>query len=122
AEQMRQVVKRTALTQPAPLQIDTTEPDVMRTALEQNPGRAVVNSINLEAGRAKADLVVPLAKEHGAALIALTIDEVGMGKTAQRKVEVAKRIYDICVNDHGFDPELLIFDLLNFTLTTGDDE
>ncbi|HEX4718399.1 MAG TPA: methionine synthase [Thermoleophilaceae bacterium] len=121
-EQMRQVVKRIALTQPAPLQIDTTEPDVMRAALEQNPGRAIINSINLEAGRDKADVVVPLAKEHGAALIALTIDEVGMAKTADRKVEIAKRIHDICVNDHGFDPELLIFDLLTFTLTTGDDE
>jgi 5-methyltetrahydrofolate--homocysteine methyltransferase len=122
AEQMRQVVKRVALTQPAPLQIDTTEPEVMQAALEQNPGRAVINSINLEAGRDKADGVVPLAKEHGAALIALTIDEVGMAKTAERKVEIAKRIHDICVNDHGFDPELLIFDLLTFTLTTGDDE
>src|SRR5918911_407361 len=121
-EQMRQVVKRIALTQPAPLQIDTTEPDVMQAALEQNPGRAVINSINLEAGRDKADNVVPLAKEHGAALIALTIDEVGMAKTAARKLEIAKRIHDICVNDHGFDPELLIFDLLTFTLTTGDDE
>src|SRR4051794_24642780 len=121
-EQMRQVVKRIALTQPAPLQIDTTEPNVMQIALEQNPGRAVINSINLEAGRDKADVVVPLAKQHGAALIALTIDEVGMAKTAERKVEIAKRIHDICVHDHGFDPELLIFDLLTFTLTTGDEE
>src|SRR3954471_16650958 len=121
-EQMRQVVKRIALTQPSPLQIDTTEPEVMRVALEQNPGRAVINSINLEAGRDKADSVVPLAKQHGAALIALTIDEVGMAKTAERKLEIAQRIHDICVNDHGFDPELLIFDLLTFTLTTGDDE
>src|SRR3954471_14877985 len=121
-EQMRQVVKRIALTQPAPLQIDTTEPNVMQIALEQNPGRAVINSINLEAGRDKADSVVPLAKQHGAALIALTIDEESMAKTAQRKLEIAQRIHDICVNDHGFDPELLIFDLLTFTLTTGDDE
>src|ERR687885_437390 len=122
AEQMRQVVKRVALTQPAPIQVDTTEPEVMQTALEQNPGRAIVNSINLEAGRDKADSVVPLAKQHGAALIALTIDEVGMAKTAERKLEIAQRIHDICVNDHGFDPELLIFDLLTFTLTTGDEE
>src|SRR3954452_2203680 len=121
-EQMRQVVKRIALTQPAPLQIDTTEPNVMQVALEQTPGRAVINSINLEAGRDKADSVVPLAKQHGAALIALTIDEESMAKTAQRKLEVAQRIHDICVNDHGLDPELLIFDLLTFTLTTGDEE
>src|SRR6478735_5369931 len=108
-EQMRQVVKRIALTQPAPLQIDTTEPIVMQLALEQNPGRAVINSINLEAGRAKADSVVPLAKEHGAALIALTIDEVGMAKTAERKLEIAQRIHDICCEEHGLDPQLLIF-------------
>ena len=83
AEQMRQVVKRISLTQPAPIQIDSTEPDVIETALQQIPGRAIVNSINLEAGRAKLDRVVPLAKAHGAALIALTIDEVGMAKTAR---------------------------------------
>src|SRR3954453_4776932 len=121
-EQMRQVAKRVSLTQPAPIQIDSTEPEVIETALEQIPGRAIVNSINLEAGEEKADTVVPLAKQHGAALIALTIDEVGMAKTADRKVEIAKRICDICVTDHGFYPELLIFDLLTFTLTTGDDE
>src|SRR3954466_6754620 len=90
-EQMRQVVKRISLTQPVPIQVDSTEPDVIETALEQIPGRAVVNSINLEAGRDKADRVIPLATAHGAALIALTIDEVGMAKTADRKVEIAQR-------------------------------
>src|SRR5881227_1561644 len=121
-EQMRQVVKRISLTQPAPIQVDSTEPDVIRTALEQIPGRPVVNSINLEAGRDKADTVVPLAREHGGALIALTIDEEGMAKTADRKVEIAKRIRDIARDEHGLDPELLIFDVLTFTLTTGDEE
>ncbi|MBA2629462.1 MAG: homocysteine S-methyltransferase family protein [Thermoleophilaceae bacterium] len=121
-EQMRQVVKRVSLTQPAPIQVDSTEPAVIETALEQIPGRAIVNSINLEAGRDKADRVIPLAKSHGAALIALTIDEVGMAKTADRKVEIAKRIRDIACDDHGLDPEALVFDALTFTLTTGDDE
>src|SRR5438132_11713144 len=121
-EQMRQVVKRISLTQPAPIQIDSTEPDVIRTALEQIPGRPVVNSINLEAGRDKADDVIPLARAHGAALIALTIDEEGMAKTADRKVEIATRIRDIACEEHGLDPELLIFDCLTFTLTTGDEE
>jgi len=120
--QMREVVKRIALTQPAPIQIDSTEPGVIKAALEQIPGRAIVNSINLEAGRDKADVVVPLAKAHGAALIALTIDEVGMAKTADRKVEIAQRIKEIVCDEHGLDPELLIFDCLTFTLTTGDDE
>jgi 5-methyltetrahydrofolate--homocysteine methyltransferase len=121
-EQMRQVVKRVSLSQPSPIQIDSTEPDVLRTALEQIPGRAIVNSINLEAGRNKLDSVVPLAIEHGAAVIALTIDEVGMAKTATRKVEIAQRIKELACDEHGLDPELLIFDLLTFTLTTGDDE
>jgi len=122
AEQLAAVVKRISLTQPAPIQVDSTEPDAIRAALEQIPGRAIVNSINLEAGRDKADMVVPLAHEHGAALIALTIDEVGMAKTAERKVEVAKRIHDLACGEHGLDPEALIFDALTFTLTTGDEE
>ena len=121
-EQMRQVVKRVSLTQPSPIQIDSTEPDVMRMALEQIPGRAIVNSVNLEAGRDKLDTVVPLAIQHGAAVIALTIDEVGMAKTAERKVEIAQRIKELACDEHGLDPELLIFDLLTFTLTTGDEE
>jgi 5-methyltetrahydrofolate--homocysteine methyltransferase len=122
AEQMRQVVKRISLTQPAPIQVDSTEPDVIETALQQIPGRAIVNSVNLEAGRAKLDRVVPLAKAHGAALIALTIDEVGMAKTAARKLEIAERITQLCCDEHGLDPEVLIFDCLTFTLTTGDPE
>jgi 5-methyltetrahydrofolate--homocysteine methyltransferase len=121
-EQMRLVAKKVSLTQPAPIQIDSTEPEVIATALDQIPGRAIVNSVNLEAGRDKLDRVVPLALAHGAALIALTIDEVGMAKTAQRKVEVAQRIRDLCCEEHGLDPELLIFDALTFTLTTGDEE
>ncbi len=121
-EQMRQLVKRISLTQPAPIQVDSTEPEVIETALEQVPGRAIVNSINLEAGRAKLDRVVPIAKAHGAALIALTIDEVGMAKTAERKLEVARRIRQLCCEEHGLDPHALIFDCLTFTLTTGDEE
>ncbi len=121
-EQMREVVKRISLTQPAPIQVDSTEPDVIRTALEQIPGRAIVNSVNLEAGRDKLDTVVPIAKAHGAALIALTIDEAGMAKTAERKLEIAKRITGLVCDEHGLDPEALIFDALTFTLTTGDEE
>ena len=121
-EQMRLVAKKVALTQPAPIQVDSTEPDVIETALEQIPGRAIVNSVNLEAGRDKLDKVVPIAKAHGAALIALTIDEVGMAKTRERKLEIAQRIKELVCDEHGLDPEALIFDALTFTLTTGDDE
>jgi 5-methyltetrahydrofolate--homocysteine methyltransferase len=122
AEQMRQVVKRIALTQPSPIQVDSTEPEVIEAALEQIPGRAIVNSVNLEAGRDKLDRVAPLALAHGAALIALTIDEVGMAKTADRKVEIARRIKEMACDEHGLEPEALIFDCLTFTLTTGDEE
>ncbi len=122
AEQMRVLAKKISLSQGVPIQIDSTEPDVLAETLDQIPGRAIVNSVNLEAGREKMDLVVPMAGEHGAAVIALTIDEVGMAKTAERKVEIATRIHDICVGEHGLDPEMLIFDVLTFTLTTGDEE
>ncbi len=121
-EQMRQTAKKIALTQPAPIQVDSTEPNVIATALDQIPGRAIVNSVNLEAGRDKMDTIVPMVLDHGAALIALTIDEVGMGKTRERKLEIATRIRDICCGEHGLDPQALIFDALTFTLTTGDDE
>lgn len=121
-EQMRLVAKKVSLTQPAPIQVDSTEPEVIATALDQIPGRAIVNSVNLEAGEDKLNLVTPIAMAHGAALIALTIDEVGMAKTRERKLEIAKRITDLVCNQHGMDPELLIFDALTFTLTTGDEE
>jgi 5-methyltetrahydrofolate--homocysteine methyltransferase len=121
-EQMRLLAKKVSLTQPAPIQLDSTEPEVIERALEQIPGRAIVNSVNLEAGRDKLDRVVPVALAHGAGLIALTIDEAGMAKTAERKVEIAKRIRDLCCEEHGLDPQMLIFDCLTFTLTTGDEE
>ncbi len=121
-EQMRRTVKAISLSQPAPIQVDSTEPEVLERALEQIPGRAIVNSVNLEAGRDKLDRVAPLAVAHGSALIALTIDEEGMGKTRDRKLEIATRLRDLACGEHGLDPELLIFDALTFTLTTGDEE
>src|SRR6201991_4770086 len=121
-EQMRLVAKKVSLTQPAPIHVDSTQPEWIEKALDQIPGRAIVNSVNLEAGRDKLDRVVPIALQHGAALIALTIDEVGMAKTRERKLEVARRIHELVCDEHGMDPELLIFDALTFTLTTGDEE
>jgi len=122
AHQMVEVVKRLRAGVDAPLMLDTTEPDVVKAALEANPGRSIVNSINLEAGREKADLVLGLAKEHGAAVVALTIDEIGMAHTADRKVEIAKRIHQIAVEDHGLRSEDLIFDVLTFPVTTGQED
>jgi 5-methyltetrahydrofolate--homocysteine methyltransferase len=105
-----------------PLVIDSTEVDVLEIALQTAPGRCLINSTHLESGRAKADKIFGLARKYNAAVICLTIDENGMAKTAQSKYEVAKRIHDIAVNDHGLKPEDLVFDDLTFTLATGDVE
>ena len=121
-EQMCQVVRRLAQSIEAPLVIDSTEPKVVEAALRNYPGRAVINSVHLESGRAKMDSVLPLAREHGAAVVALTIDESGMAKTAARKVEVARRIYEIAVGEYAIPPGALIFDDLTFTLAPGEEE
>lgn len=122
AAQMRRLVKLLAQGVDAPLMIDTTEVEVVRAALEQYPGRAIINSIHLEGGRARVDGVLPLALEHGAAVVALTIDEEGMAKTAERKLAVARRIHEIATQEYGLEPDALIFDALTFTLATGDPE
>ncbi|HSG80809.1 MAG TPA: methionine synthase, partial [Gemmatimonadota bacterium] len=122
AEQMQTLVKLLAQGVPAPLVIDSTEVEVVAAALKRNPGRSIINSINLESGRGRVDAVLPHAVEHGAAVIALTIDEEGMAKTADRKLAIARRIHDICVSDYGLRPSDLIFDDLTFTLATGDAE
>jgi 5-methyltetrahydrofolate--homocysteine methyltransferase len=105
----------------APLMIDSTQIDVVEKALEATPGRAIVNSINLEDGEEKADALCRLARRYGAAFVALTIDEEGMAKSAERKLEVARRIHDICVHRHGMQPGDLIFDPLTFTIGSGDE-
>jgi 5-methyltetrahydrofolate--homocysteine methyltransferase len=121
-ELMRRVVKKLEMGVDVPLVIDTTELDVLEAALKTAPGRCLINSTHLEAGRAKADKVFALAKEHNAAVIILTIDENGMAKTREKKLEVAKRIYDIAVDEHGLKPADLVYDTLTFTLATGDAE
>jgi 5-methyltetrahydrofolate--homocysteine methyltransferase len=122
AELMRRVVKKLASGVEVPLVIDTTEPEVLEAALKTAPGRCLVNSTHLEGGQAKADRIFALAKAHNAAVIVLTIDERGMAKTAQAKLEVARRIFELAVNQHGLRPADLVFDDLTFTLATGDQE
>src|SRR5437773_712411 len=122
AEQMSEVVKLLSMSVEAPIMIDSTEASGLEAALEHVPGRAIINSINMENGRERIDKVVPLAKKHGAALVALTIDQQGMAKTRDRKLEVARKIHDIVVGEYGLASEDLIFDDLTFTLATGDAE
>jgi 5-methyltetrahydrofolate--homocysteine methyltransferase len=122
AEQMRRTVKKLSMGIEAPLVIDSTEAHVIQAALETYPGRAIVNSINMENGRQRIEAVLPLVQEHGAAVVALTIDEEGMGKTAERKFEIARRIYQICTEEYDLRPDALIFDTLTFPVTTGQEE
>lgn len=122
AQQMAKTVKKLSMGIEAPLVIDSTEAEVIKAALEIYPGRAIINSINMENGRQRIEHVVPLAIEHGSAVVALTIDEIGMGKTRERKVEIAHKMYDICVNEYGLAPNALIFDTLTFPITTGQED
>jgi 5-methyltetrahydrofolate--homocysteine methyltransferase len=120
--QMATIAKKLAQSVETPLMIDSTEAKVIEAALKIYAGRAIVNSVHLENGRTKMEAILPLVKESGAAVVALTIDEQGMAKTAERKLEVARRIYDIVVGEFGIPPGALIFDALTFTLATGDPE
>jgi 5-methyltetrahydrofolate--homocysteine methyltransferase len=122
ANLMAQVVKKLSQTVEAPLVIDTTEAEVLEVALEAAPGRVIVNAVNMENGRQRLDAMLPLVRDYGAATIALTIDEQGMARTADRKVDIARRIYDIATREYGLLPDALIFDALTFTLATGDPE
>ncbi|HEV3124207.1 MAG TPA: homocysteine S-methyltransferase family protein, partial [Candidatus Dormibacteraeota bacterium] len=126
AEQMRRVVRKLQLSVEAPLCFDSTEADVIRAALETYPGRAIVNSVNLENGRKRCDDVLPLVRDHGAAVIALTIDRSddigGMAKTRETKLLAAQRIHEIACGEYGLAPHQLIFDALTFTLATGQEE
>ena len=105
-----------------PLVIDSTDVEVMRAALKCAPGRCLLNSINLENGEEKAKQVLLLAKQFNAAVIALTIDENGMADTAEKKLEIADRIFRLAVETCGLDASALIFDPLTFTLASGSAE
>ncbi len=119
---MRQVIRRYNEIITKPLMIDSTEPPVIEVALKLISGKAIINSINLEEGRKKLDVIVPMARRYGAALVALTIDETGQATTADWKFQVAKRIYDICTQEYGIPPSDLLFDTLVFPVTTGQDD
>lgn len=105
-----------------PLMIDSTEAPVIQKSLELISGKAIINSINLEDGEERMKQVCPMAKEFGAALVALTIDEDGMAKAADKKLEIAKRIYKLATEKYKISGKDLIFDTLTFTLGSGDEE
>jgi 5-methyltetrahydrofolate--homocysteine methyltransferase len=120
--QMEKLVKKLAMAIEIPLVIDTTEPEVAEAALAVYPGKAIINGNNLENGRERIDAVLPIARKYGAAVLSMTIDEEGMAHTREKKLEIARRITEIAVNEYGMSPEDLIFDALTFPLTTGQPE
>ncbi|WP_025782851.1 methionine synthase [Sporosarcina sp. D27] len=113
---MKEVVKKIK----APLVIDSTDENVIEEALKYSQGKAIINSINLEDGEERFDAVMPIVKKYGAAVVVGTIDEIGMAVTRERKLEIAKRSYDLLTNKWGLAPEDIIFDPLVFPVGTGD--
>ncbi len=105
---------------PLPLMPDATRVNTMEEGLKCIGGKPIINSVNLEDGEEKFHAICKLAKKYGTALVCLTIDEVGMAKTKEDKVSQAERMYDMAVNGHGIDPRNLIFDMLTFTVGSGD--
>ncbi|MFQ5952267.1 MAG: homocysteine S-methyltransferase family protein, partial [Candidatus Omnitrophota bacterium] len=105
-----------------PLMIDSTDTDVIEAALQKYPGTAFINSVNLEDGGKKAEKVFALAKEHGSFVVNLAIDEEGMAKTVKRKLDIAERLHKIATVKYGLQEHRLLFDLLTFTLGTGEKE
>ena len=121
-EQMEKLIKRLSMAVEVPLILDTTEADVAEAALSIYPGKGVINGNNLENGRDRIDSILPLAKRYGAAVLSMTIDEVGMAHTRERKLEIAQEITKICTEEYGLSHGDLIFDVLTFPLTTGQEE
>jgi 5-methyltetrahydrofolate--homocysteine methyltransferase len=119
---MDEAVTRFATQSTLPLMVDSTEPAVIETALKRLGGRALINSINLEDGETRMNRVMPLAKQHGAALVALCIDEEGQARTTEWKLRVAHRIHELVTKKWGMRPQDLIFDPLTMPIATGQDE
>jgi 5-methyltetrahydrofolate--homocysteine methyltransferase len=122
---MDEIASRFATQAALPLVFDSTEPEVMETGLQHSGGKAILNSANLEDGEgpgSRLDRVFRLAREYGAAVICLAIDEEGQARDADWKLRVCKRIYDLAVNEYGIEPTDLVFDALTFPLGSGQED
>ncbi|WP_028581106.1 methionine synthase [Desulfogranum japonicum] len=116
------LVRMCAQSLKCPVMIDSTTPDCIEACLKIYPGRAIINSVNLEDGGKTLKRVCQAAKKYGAAVVALTIGEKGMAMTADEKLNIAKGIYQIAVNQCGLRPHDLLFDCLTFTVGSGDEK
>jgi len=119
---MCSILEKIATRVPAPILVDSTEAEVIEEALKRIPGKPIINSINLEDGEKRTSRVLPMARRYGAAVIALTIDEDGMALTAEKKLAVAKRIYQLATEKYGLRGQDLIFDPLTLPISTGQED
>ena len=115
------LVKSLSLEIDAPLVIDSTDPEVIESAIEQIPGKPIINSINLEGDGSRFKALAPLMAKYGIPAIALCIGPEGMAKTPTQKVETAELLYNTG-KKYGLRADQFIFDVLTFTLATGEDE
>ncbi len=120
--EMSEVITRFTASVNSPLVIDSTETPVIEQALKLHGGKPIINSINFEEGEGAARDRMILAKKFGAAVIALTIDEVGMAKTAEDKLRIARRLVDFACKQHGLPQSDLMIDPLTFTIATGNED
>ncbi|MFD7644295.1 methionine synthase [Kitasatospora sp. NPDC059795] len=122
---MKEIAGRLATASTLPIVLDSTEPPVLRAGLEMLGGRAVLNSVNYEDGDGpdtRFGRIAGLAREHGAGLIALTIDEEGQARTADKKVAIAERLIEQLGREYGIHESSILVDCLAFTLATGQEE
>jgi 5-methyltetrahydrofolate--homocysteine methyltransferase len=120
--EMNEVVSRMRGSVTAPLVIDSTELRVLESALKLYGGKAILNSINFEDGETPAEKRMELSRRFGTAVVALTIDEVGMAKEVEQKVAIAKRLHDFACNRFGLPSSDLLIDPLTFTIATGNED
>ncbi|AFV89558.1 Methionine synthase (5-methyltetrahydrofolate:L-homocysteine S-methyltransferase) [Acidipropionibacterium acidipropionici ATCC 4875] len=125
AADMAELSSRMATAVTLPIVLDSTEPQVLRTGLEHLAGRCIINSVNYEDGDgpdSRFARVMPLVREHGAGVVALTIDEEGQARTREWKVRVASRLIDDLTGNWGMDVGDILVDCLTFPIATGQEE
>ena len=122
AGEMNEVIRRFTSSVNSPLVIDSTETRVIEAALKLHGGKPIINSLNFEDGEAHAAARLRLARKFGAAVVAGTIDETGMAKTAERKIEIAARLVSFCCDTHGLPQSDLMIDPLVLTVATGNED
>jgi 5-methyltetrahydrofolate--homocysteine methyltransferase len=120
-EFMKKLVKRLSLEVDAPLVIDSTDPKVITEAIYQIPGRPIINSINLEGDGSRFHLLAPIMAKFGIPSISMCIGPNGMAKTSEEKIKVARLLFETG-KKYGLQPWQYIFDVLTFTLATGEQE